>query len=191
MSKAVKEMDMQALRDTFKDVRDLVVLSTKGLTCHADHHLRASLRKKQIRLRVVKNSLLRRVFSELGVNIDADSPYWRGPTMLAWGAGSIAELSRELDGELKAPKTAAQYKDRVIIKGAVADGEVITFEQATKRPTRAEAIGRIVSLALSPASRLLSQIAAPAARVAGQIKTLSEKKPEGEGTPAPEAQAPA
>ena len=54
-------------RTVYRDVRDLVVLSVKGLNCQADHALRASLRKKNIRLRVIKNSLTRRVFGELGI----------------------------------------------------------------------------------------------------------------------------
>jgi len=50
-------------------------------------------------------------------------------------------------------------------------------------PTRLEAIGRVVSLAMAPAARLVSQIKAPGANLASQIKSLSEK---GEETPAVE-----
>jgi len=176
MSKVIKEMEMEALRDSLRDVRDMVVMSIRGLTAQADHALRSSLRKKNVRVRVVKNSLTRKVLSELGVHISADSPLWVGPTVLVWGGGSIAEVSRTLDGELRAPKTAAQYRDKVMVKGAVADGLPVTFEQALKMPTRAEAAARVVSLALAPASRLVGQLRAPASRVVGQIKTLSDKE---------------
>lgn len=186
MSKAIKQLQMDALKATFRDVRDLVVLSIKGMTCQADGHLRAVLRKKNIRLQVVKNSYTRRVFSELGIDIPAESPYWAGNTMLAWGAGSVSELSRSIETELKVPKTAALYKDKVTIKGAVADGQLVTFKQATEMPTRQEAIGRIVGLALGPAARLVGALKGPAAGVAGQVKTVSEKKEE-EAAPAPAA----
>ena len=43
---------------------------------------------------------------------------WEGPTTLAWGAGSIAELSRELD-------TVFKRNDKVKFKGAVADGQTL------------------------------------------------------------------
>jgi ribosomal protein L10 len=69
------------------------------------------------------------------------------------------------------------------VKGALADGQPVTFEQALKMPTRLEAIGRVVSLAMAPAARLVSQIKAPGANLASQIKSLSEK---GEETPAVE-----
>jgi hypothetical protein len=66
----------------------------------------------------------------------------------------------------------------VVIKGAIADGQPVTFEQAVKMPTRLEAIANVIGMALSPASRLVSQITAPAARVASQVKTISEKPAE-------------
>ena len=186
MSKLIKQMEMDALRKTFQDVRDLVVLSITGLNSQADHGLRAALRAKNIRLKVVKNSLTRRVFGELGLKVGDDSPYWLGPTALAWGAGSIAELSRELDGELRQPKNAPVYRDKVTIKGAIADGAPVPFDRALRMPTRAEAIARVVTLALSPASRLVGQILGPASRVVGQIR--SKGKEEG-GEPAAPAAA--
>jgi large subunit ribosomal protein L10 len=165
MSKEIKQLEMNALEHTFKEVRDMVVMSIVGQDSQADNQLRLSLRKKNIRLQVVKNTLARRVLGNLGMQMDK---CWEGPTTLAWGAASLSELSRELD-------TAFKKNEKVKFKGAVADGQQVSFEQALKMPTRAEAIGRVVMLALAPASRLLSQIRGPASSVASQIKTLAEK----------------
>src|SRR5262245_432998 len=96
MSKQIKQMEMDALKQAFQDVRDMVVLSVSGLNATADNQLRLGLRKKNIHLRVVKNSLARRVFTELGIK--TSDPYWEGPTTLAWGAGSLADLSKEIEG---------------------------------------------------------------------------------------------
>src|SRR4051812_11698631 len=186
MSKAIKQMQMDALRKSFEGIRDLVVLSVKSINATVDNQLRQTLRKKNIHLQVVKNSLTRRVFDEMGLRVGKDSPYWAGPTLMAWGAGSIAELSQALDAELNKSKQAPQFKDKITIKGAISDGQEISFQQALKMPTRAEAIARVIGLALAPASRLLSQITGPASQLASQIKQLSEKKPE-EGAPAAEA----
>src|SRR5262249_10052189 len=146
-----------------------------------EYTFRAALRKKKVRVQVVKNSLTRKVFGELGIQIGADSPYWQLPTALAWGAGSISELSREIDSELKHPKNGPLYKSKegkpfVRIKGAIADGQPVPFEQALKMPTRAEAIARVVSLALAPAARLVSQIRGPGSMIVGQIKSLKDKE---------------
>ncbi|HEV3262698.1 MAG TPA: 50S ribosomal protein L10 [Gemmataceae bacterium] len=165
MSKQIKQMEMDALKATFAGVRDLVVLTASGVSCQTDNQLRLGLRRKNIRLQVVKNSLARRVFDELGLQ---SSKFWDGPTVVAWGASSLAELSRELDAILR-------KNERIKPKGAIAEGQEVTFKQALLMPTRAEAIGRVVGLVLSPASRLLSQIMGPASRIVSQIKTLSEK----------------
>ena len=64
MSKVVKQMQMDAIKSTLSGVRDLVVLSFKGLNSQTDGLFRANLRKKKVRLQVVKNSYTRRVFKE-------------------------------------------------------------------------------------------------------------------------------
>src|SRR5207245_8949804 len=91
MSKQIKQMEMDALRQTFQDVRDMVFLSNSKLNCQIDTQLRAALRKKQIRLQVVKNSLCRRVFSEIGVHVEN---VWEGSTVVAWGGDRLADVSK-------------------------------------------------------------------------------------------------
>jgi len=178
MSKRIKQMEMDDLRETFQDVRDLVFLTSSKLGSQANTALRHGLRKKHIRLKVVKNSLARRVFDDLGMRV---TRFWEGQTVVAWGSSSLADLSKELDA-------LARKNDKVLkVKGAVAEGQEISFPEALKMPTRAEALGRIVSLALSPASRIVSQILAPASNIAGQIKTLQERE-EAATTPAAESQ---
>jgi large subunit ribosomal protein L10 len=189
MSKVIKQMEMDALRSSFEGVRDAVVLSMKGLSCQLEGSLRATLRKKNIRLKMVKNSLTRRVFDDLGIHIGAESPMWSGPTTLAWGANSIAELSRAIDEELKKSKNAAAYKDKINVKGALAEGQVIGFDLALKMPTREEAIAQIVGMILGPGSAIVGCLTGPIAQVASQIQTISEKTEEaaGEAAPAPAA----
>jgi large subunit ribosomal protein L10 len=186
MSKFIKSLEMDALRATFRDVRDLAVLSAVKLNSQGEYTLRASLRKKQIRLQVVKNSLTRKVLRELNIQFAEDSPFWAGPTMLAWGAGSVSELTREIDSELKDVKKGPLYKDRFTRKGAIADGQAVTWEEAVKMPTRTEAIGRVVTLALSPGRRLMSQILGPGSTLLGQVNTVKDKQ----GSEAPAVTAP-
>jgi large subunit ribosomal protein L10 len=169
MSKVIKQMEMATLKKNFEGVRDLIVMKVVGLNAIADNQVRLGLRKKGIRLQMVKNSLAKRVFSEMGIAIETG---WEGATTVAWGGTSIAALSKEIE-------TLAKKHDKFIkVKTAVADGQQVSFDLALKMPTREEAIGRVVSLALAPASRLVGQILGPAASVASQIKTISEKKEE-------------
>jgi large subunit ribosomal protein L10 len=184
MSKQMKQMEMDVLKDTFKGVRDMVVLSVKGVNAIVDNTVRHSLRKRNIRMKVVKNSLTRRVFGDMGFSIKDDSPFWVGTTVIAWGAGSLGELSKAIDAEFKG-KQAAGLKDKLTVKGAISDGAPVAFELAVKMPTRAEAIANIIGLALAPAARLLGQITGPASSLASQIKSISEKP----GEPAAPANA--
>ena len=172
MSKVIKQMELAAMKKTFDGVRDLVMMKVIGLNAIADNQVRLGLRKKGIHLQMVKNSLARRVFSEMGI---ATGAAWEDSTTVAWGGTSIAALSKEIEA------LAKKFDKFIKVKTAVADGQEVPFELAVKMPTREEAIGRVISLALAPASRLVSQILGPAASVASQIKTISEKKGEGAG----------
>jgi len=186
MSKVIKHMEMDDLRRTFKDVRDLVVLHVVKLGAQGTYQLRKAMRAKNIRLKVVKNTLTRRVFREMNLAIPDDSPYWAQQTTLAWGAGSPKELSREIDAELRGAKTAALYREKVKVKGGIADGQPIPFDQMIILPTRLELIGEIISALLGPAGGIAGGLTGPVAQVASQIDKIGsgEEKKEGEGAPA-------
>jgi large subunit ribosomal protein L10 len=178
MSKAIKQMQMDALKETFGGVQDFVVLSISGLNATQENVLRAALRKKKVRLLQVKNSLARIALDGAGVKIPKESPYWAGTTTFAWGAGSVAELSRSIDEQLTNPKTAPLYKDKIKVKGALAEGQLVPFDVAKRMPTREEALASVLSAILGPASQIAGCLTGPAGQVASQIKTISEKKEE-------------
>src|SRR4051794_5456829 len=182
MSKAIKQMQMDDITGTFKNVRDVVLLSLNKLTSQGEYTLRAQLRKKGIRLKTVKNSLCRRVFKDMNFSVPDESPYWQKMTVLAWGGNSIAELSKEIDTELKNPKNAGLYRakdlERVAIKGAIADGSPVPFDVAIKMPTRLELIGQVLAAALSPGAAIAGCLVAPGSQIAAQVQQVSEKKEE-------------
>jgi len=179
MSKQVKQMQMDVLSKTFQGVKDMVLLSATGIDSLTDNKVRLGLRKKNISLLMVKNSLARRVFNDLGVQPGEDS--WAGTTVVAWGAESVKDLSREVEAALLKD---AKFKDKVRVKTAVAEGLAVPFARALTMPTRKEAIGEIIGMILGPASSIAGCLTGPAAQVASQIQTISEKK---EGEPAPAA----
>jgi ribosomal protein L10 len=169
MSKAIKQLQMDELKKTFGDVRDMVFLNVVGLGAIADNQLRLGLRKKGIRLQQVKNSLAQRVFTDLGLKVTKG---WEGSTTVAWGGTSIATLSKELEAALK------KHDKQIKVKTAVADGQEVAFDIALKMPTREGAIGQVIALALAAGSRLVGAILGPGGQIASQVKTLSEKKEE-------------
>ena len=137
MSKKIKELELNDLRKTFKGVRDFVLLEPLKLDSAADYTLRKSLREKKVRVKMVKNSFVKKVFDENGVKVDPGS----GPTLLCWGAGSVKELSTAVDSVLKQLRPDQKLPAKIKEKTAVADGTPVTIEFAKTIPTRLE-IGR-------------------------------------------------
>ncbi|MGE3820129.1 MAG: 50S ribosomal protein L10 [Isosphaeraceae bacterium] len=171
MSKYVKEMMMDQLRGDLEGNTSLLLLDLKGLDAVSEHQFRRDLRKKKIKVRALKNTLARRVFTELGFG-DL-SAYLQGPSVAVWGGDGVAELAKEISAQVKTLKKPQ-------IKGGTVDGVVIGPEQVediTKLPSREALIGRVAAMALAPAQRVVSLANAPVSGLMGQLKSLSEGAP--------------
>jgi large subunit ribosomal protein L10 len=169
MSKYVKEMMMDQLRSDLDGNRSLLILDLKDLDAVAEHGLRRDLRKKSIRLRVLKNSLARRVFSDMGM--DGLSQYLKGPSAIAWVGEGITELAKELAAQVKALKKPE-------IKGGAVEGVVVGPEQVddiTKMPSREVLIAQVIGLLLGPARQTLALLSSPQSTVVGQLEALAER----------------
>jgi ribosomal protein L10 len=180
MSKKIKEMELNSLRTTFKGVKDMVLLQPLKLDSAADFEMRKKLRDKKIRVKMVKNSLVKKVFDENGVKVDAGA----GPTLLCWGAGSIKELSTAVDAILKDLKKDPKAPEKIKVKTAVAEGAPVTWEIAKTLPTRLEAIGGVLAAVLGPASQIAGCLTGPASQLAGILVAIEEKGKGGEAAPA-------
>jgi large subunit ribosomal protein L10 len=168
MSKQVKKLLSDDLRKSLHGVSDLVVVSVAGIDGIQNNQMRLALRKKHIYVQVVKNSLAKRLFGEIG--LDQAGQFLVGPSAVAWGGPSIVELAKEITDWANKVK-------KLKIKGGTTAGQPLTPEQVTalsKLPSREELIGRVVQLAMSPGARLVSLMTSPAGRIAGQLKTRAE-----------------
>jgi large subunit ribosomal protein L10 len=170
MSKYVKELMMDQLRSDLDGSRSLLILDLKGLDATAEHAFRRTLRKKSIRIRVLKNSLARRVFADLGM--DGLARFLEGPSAIAWGGEGIAELAKEISTQVKTLKKPE-------IKGGAVDGLIVGPEQVediTKLPSREVLIGQVISLLLGPAQAALSVVSNPASTLVGQLEALVKRQ---------------
>lgn len=170
MSKHVKKLMMDEMRQAFAGVRDLLVVDLKGVDAISDNAMRLKLREKEIHLRVVRNSLARKVFTEAGITGVCD--YFEGPSAIVWGGPSVVDLAKEI----------AEWADKVEplnIKGGVSDGETISAADVvalSKMPSREEMLGMIVGQVLSPGARLCGLILSPGGRLASQLKSRAEEE---------------
>ena len=91
MSKAVKAMITNDLQTRFSDVSEAVMIEYAGLDAEEERVFRAELRQQGISVNVVKNTLIRRVFSDRGLDFgDA----LKGPTAVVWGAEDAVTASK-------------------------------------------------------------------------------------------------
>jgi large subunit ribosomal protein L10 len=175
MSKYVKEMMMDQLKTELDGDKSVLILDLKGLDAITEYQFRRDLRKKSIKMRVLRNTLARRVFEDMGIG--GLSRFLEGPSVAVWGGAGVAELAKEIFDQVKKLKKPE-------IKGGSVDGTVIgpdQVENITKLPSREALIGRVVSLALAPVQRVITLANSPASGLLGQLKTLSEGAPETEG----------
>ncbi len=184
MSKLVKDLLTNHLRSELEGVQELLLVSVVGLTANNTAALRRSLRDKNIKLLVIKNSLARRATE--GTQLAPAFEGSDGTLAMIWGSTDIVSLAKEVV-KLAGEKQYEAFRAR----GGVMGGTRLAAEevdQISKWPTREEQIGIIVGQMLSVGAKLAGQLNSAGGGLVGQIKQIAEK--EGEAAPETEAAAP-
>ena len=175
MSKYVKDLVTKELAGQLDGVDDALLVNVVGLSANQSVVLRKTLREKEIRLMVVKNSLAKRATE--GTVLSAAFDKMEGTLAVMWGGEDFISLVKEVATLDKSPEYEA-FKAR----GGVMDGEQLTAERVkeiSKWPNRAEQISILVGQILSPGAELSSQLIGPGGALASQIETKSKDGDEG------------
>ena len=176
MSKYVKNLITEHLRNRLQGVNDAVLVNVVGLPANTSHKLRTELRTKNIQLMVVKNSLAAR--AAVGTPLAAAFDDLGGSTAVCWGSEDIVSLAKEISRLLK----VKEY-ERLESRGGVMDGARLSpkmVEEVGKWPSRQEQLSMLVGQILGPGAQLAGQIVGPGGALASQIQ---EKAKEAEGGP--------
>jgi len=172
MSKYVKNLITEHLRDRFKDVEDALLVNMVGLDANANNRLRAELDKKNIHVVVVKNSLARRATegTPLGVMFEGLT----GTSAVCWGADDVVALAKEVTRLAKEDQYEA-FEPR----GGVMDGEPLTpgrVAEVSRWPSREELLAIVAGQVIGVASEVASQFVGPATQIASQIEKMIEDR---------------
>ncbi|MBQ5768178.1 MAG: 50S ribosomal protein L10 [Clostridiales bacterium] len=166
---AAKQQRVEELVSELKGATTYVFVATRGLTVAQDTEMRSELRKAGVKFEVIKNTVLRRVFAELG--FEGLDEVFEGPTAVGYSDDIIAPA-----------KVLAKFSEDfepMEIKGGIIDGKVAT-------------IAEIVALSKVPdPTTLQTQVAYsllfPFTKLAMLVKAVAEKKQEEGGEAAPVA----
>jgi large subunit ribosomal protein L10 len=172
MSKYVKNLIADNLRGRLRDIHDALLVNTIGLDAKADTRLRAELRRKNIHVMVVKNSLAAQATA--GTPLAPLFEGLAGTAALCWGAEDIVSLAKEITKLVKDDKNAP-----FAARGGVMDGQRLSaaeVQQVSKWPSRVEQLSILLGQILSPGALLASQLNSVGGALASQI----EQKAEGE-----------
>jgi large subunit ribosomal protein L10 len=170
MSKYVKNLITDHIRDRLNDVNDLLVVNVIGLDANKTVELRRRFREKNISLLVVKNSLVGRATE--GTVLAPAFEGAQGTNAIIWGSEDVVSLAKEV-AAVAADKAFEGFEPR----GGVMDGAGLSAEevkQVAKWPSRGEQLSLLVGQILSPGASLQSQLRAPGGLLASQVKKKSE-----------------
>ncbi|MFI4912631.1 MAG: 50S ribosomal protein L10 [Sedimentisphaeraceae bacterium JB056] len=170
MSKFVKELLQKEFETLFGDTNEFVVIDTDGVGGNDNNMMRGELSNKGIRLRVVRNSLMRKAMDDLDMPTAKDL-FTDGPCTVAFGGDSVVDVAKEVVDWAKKIKA-------IELKGAYVDGELVLGKgvvDLSKMPNRAELQAQVVQIALTPGSNIAGAVTSPASNIAGCLKTIIDK----------------
>ena len=165
MSKYVKNLISEHLRERLSGVQDALLVNMIGLDVNANNRLRTTLREKNIQVMVVKNSLAARATEGTPLAVMFDG--LTGSSAICWGGEDIVSLAKEVS-------LLAKGKEYVAFeaRSGVMEGESLSAEQVaevSKWPTREEQLSLVVGQILAPGARLVSQLTGPGSALASQV----------------------
>jgi ribosomal protein L10 len=172
MSKYVKSLITEHLRDRLRRVDDALLVNVVGLDANANNRLRTELQEKNIQLVAVKNSLAARATA--GTPLAALFEGLTGTAAICWGTEDIVSLAKEVT-RLAKDKQYEAFEAR----GGVMDGEPLSAERVAEVsawPSREEQLSLLVGQILGPGAALAAQVLGPGGLLAGQIAQRAEEE---------------
>ncbi|MDD2412949.1 MAG: 50S ribosomal protein L10 [Bacteroidales bacterium] len=170
-----KDRKIEITNSVVQDLQEykyMYITDLTGLNVEQTNALRRMCFRRNIKLRMVKNSLLKRALEEINVDYSELYPVLHGTSsiMLCDNGNAPAKLIKEFRGKKAIPAIKAAFVEEVAFIG---DDQLETL---ISLKSREELIGDVIGLLQSPAKNVISALQANGGqKIAGIVKTLSEK----------------
>jgi large subunit ribosomal protein L10 len=172
MANPIKEEHISFVKGVMENSECVILSNVEGLNAAEVANLRRGLRAENVGFKVIKNKLARIAIADTSASSLHDD--FVGSTAIAWSddnpvspAKILVKFAKEL--EKLQLKSGFNAKKRLDVEGVTA---------LSKLPSLDELRAQLLGLFVSPASRLLAQIKAPASHVVGVMEARVQKEKE-------------
>jgi large subunit ribosomal protein L10 len=170
MVQAAKTKKVDDLTVVLKDAKSIILSDFTGLNVKDISELRRICRERGIVFRVVKNTLARRTFAELGIT--GVAPLLNGPTAIAAGTQDEvlpAQLLKKFADDYELPR----------LKGGYVQGRILSSQEVLRLamlPGREILLAQVVGTTQAPLRGLLNCLGASLRDLVNVVKAVGDKK---------------
>ena len=170
MKKEVKDTIIVELGQKLKEFPHFYLVDLTGLNAEKTSDLRRKCFKSEIKMLVVKNTLLHKAFEAADIDYSPLYDSLKGSTavMFTTTANVPAKLLKEYTKE-GIPALKAAYAEESFFVGAD------RLEELASLKSKSELIADVVALLQSPAKNVVSALQSGANTIHGVLKTLGER----------------
>ena len=174
MNKQDKVKVVEELKSQLANYKSIYLTDIAGLDAVQTSKLRRECFNSNVKLSVVKNTFLERAMSESENDFGELKELLKGNTTIM--------LSTIGNSPAKVIKKFRKDGDKPILKGAFVDEAIYIGDEHIDAlfnlKSKEEVIGEIITLLQSPAKNVISALKSSSGKIAGLVKTLSEKPAE-------------
>jgi len=167
MERAQKVEFLAKLNDRFGRAPIAVLTDYRGLNVAEITELRHELRQIDGEYLIAKNTLTRMALGEKVT--EETKAFLKGPTAIAFGFSDAVAVA-------KAVQTFAKNHDKLVVKGAVFEGDVLPaagVERLATMPGRDQLRAQLLALLMTPATQLVRVLSAPSR---GVVQVLDARR---------------
>ncbi len=171
MRREEKETIINSLTEQLKEYSHFYLTDTAQLNAADTSELRRKCFENDIKLVVVKNTLLKRALDQTNGNFEELEPVLKGTTsiMFTKTGNSPAKLIKEF----------RKKHDKPVLKGAYVQESIYVgdnmLDALVSVKTKQELIGDIILMLQSPAKNVISALQSGGTKLHGVLETLSKK----------------